>query len=67
VRAGRVKLAGAGLHSLAASAAPEMPNLGEWAAVPLRFVFILLLWGPLGEEVGWRGGYARPDRTPVDL
>jgi uncharacterized protein len=28
---------------------------GTWSTVPLHFVYLLVLGGPLGEEPGWRG------------
>lgn len=34
---------------------PEFPNLSNPAILPIAFVFILLLGGPLQEEFGWRG------------
>lgn len=35
--------------------APEMPALARPYELPIAFVFILLLGGPLQEEFGWRG------------
>lgn len=35
--------------------APEMPALARPYELPIVFVFILLLGGPLQEEFGWRG------------
>jgi membrane protease YdiL (CAAX protease family) len=49
------KLAGAAIVALAGSGIYEMPNLAHWTALPLRFLMILFLGGPLGEEIGWRG------------
>jgi membrane protease YdiL (CAAX protease family) len=37
----------------------ELPKIGNWAAVAVLFLFTLILGGPLGEEIGWRG-YALP-------
>jgi membrane protease YdiL (CAAX protease family) len=49
------KLAGSWVVSFGGGGTYEMPNLSNWSAVPQRFVLILLLGGPLGEEIGWRG------------
>ncbi len=34
---------------------PDMPALADPVAIPVAFVYILLLGGPLQEEFGWRG------------
>jgi len=39
----------------ATGAAPELPWAGNLALLPLAFVYIFLLGGPLQEEFGWRG------------
>jgi membrane protease YdiL (CAAX protease family) len=39
--------------------APDYANLEKWYLLPLVFVQVLLLGGPLQEEIGWRG-YALP-------
>jgi hypothetical protein len=44
-----------GLHVLKGGSFPGLGDVDRWLAVPLTFVFVLLLGGPLGEEVGWRG------------
>lgn len=49
------KLAGASVFALAGGGSYAMPNLSQWSAVPLRFLMMLFLGGPLGEEIGWRG------------
>lgn len=35
--------------------APKMPAIAQPVGLPVAFVFILLLGGPLQEELGWRG------------
>jgi hypothetical protein len=49
------KVAGAAASSLTGGGPHEMPNLAQWSALPLRFLMILFLGGPLVEEIGWRG------------
>lgn len=49
------KLAGAAAFALADGASYPMPNLSQWSAVPVRFLMMFFLGGPLGEEIGWRG------------
>ena len=44
-----------GLHLLKGGTFPGLGDVDRWLAVPATFVFVLLLGGPLGEEVGWRG------------
>ena len=44
-----------GLHILKGGSYPGLTDLDRWLAVPSTFVFVLLLGGPLAEEVGWRG------------
>jgi membrane protease YdiL (CAAX protease family) len=43
------------LAVLAGAERPELPALAQPAALPIAFVVILLLGGPLQEELGWRG------------
>ena len=33
----------------------ELQFRGEWSTLPLHFVYLMALGGPLGEEPGWRG------------
>ncbi|MDQ6710024.1 MAG: CPBP family intramembrane metalloprotease [Candidatus Dormibacteraeota bacterium] len=44
-----------GMHVANHGTVPGIGDLGHWLALPLTFVFVLLLGGPLGEELGWRG------------
>jgi membrane protease YdiL (CAAX protease family) len=44
-----------GVHMLKGGTVPGITDLGHWLALPLTFVFVLVLGGPLGEELGWRG------------
>lgn len=56
-----VLVGGALLFSaLAGGTAPAMPALAQPATLPIAFVFILLLGGPLQEEFGWRGTLLDP-------
>ena len=43
------------LHILKGGSFPGLTDVDRWLAVPTTFAFVLLLGGPLGEEVGWRG------------
>lgn len=45
-----------GGHVLLGGTAPDYVPLGvRWLIVPVNFVLVLLIGGPLGEEFGWRG------------
>ena len=44
-----------GLHILKGGTFPGLTDVDRWLAVPTTFAFVLILGGPLGEEVGWRG------------
>ncbi len=46
---------GALAFAVAQGETPEYPWAGEPIVLPVAFVFILLLGGPLQEEFGWRG------------
>jgi uncharacterized protein len=48
-----------GLVVLTGAPRPPLPALGQWLALPLKFLFVILLGGGLWEEIGWRG-YALP-------
>jgi hypothetical protein len=50
-----IRLAGLALHAGATGSIPVLLNLGHWHLALPRFFLILLLGGPLGEEIGWRG------------
>lgn len=50
-----IRFAVLGLHILKGGAFPGLTDIDRWLAVPMTFVFVLVLGGPLGEEVGWRG------------
>jgi len=43
------------LAILAGDPMPEMPALTNLGTLPIAFIYILLLGGPLQEEFGWRG------------
>lgn len=43
------------LSVLTGDPAPDMPALADPLVIPIAFVYILLLGGPLQEEFGWRG------------
>ena len=43
------------LAVLTGEAVPEMPALANPLAIPIAFVYIFFLGGPLQEEFGWRG------------
>jgi membrane protease YdiL (CAAX protease family) len=47
------------LFVLLGNETPEYANLDKWYLLPLIFIQVLLLGGPLQEEIGWRG-YALP-------
>ena len=49
------RLCGAAVWSVVTGAWPAMPNLLRVGDVLPRFVMMILLGGPLGEEPGWRG------------
>ncbi|MBX7223567.1 MAG: CPBP family intramembrane metalloprotease [Blastocatellia bacterium] len=42
-------------YCVANSVQPAFENLHNWVYFPLLFVVILIIGGPLGEEIGWRG------------
>jgi len=44
-----------GVHALKGGTVPGLTDFGHLLTLPLTFVFVLLLGGPLGEELGWRG------------
>lgn len=44
-----------GMHVAKGGTAPGLGDVGHWLGLPLTFLFVLLLGGPLGEELGWRG------------
>jgi len=48
-----------GLHFLKGGTFPGLTEADRWLAFPATFAFVLILGGPLGEEVGWRG-YSQP-------
>lgn len=51
-----VMLIATGGHVLLGGAAPDYVPFGvRWLLVPVNFVLVLLIGGPLGEEFGWRG------------
>lgn len=43
------------VHVLKGGLVPEFDDPARWSAVPLTFVYVLLIGGPTGEEFGWRG------------
>ena len=43
------------VHVLLGGTAPPYPPLSRWPWVAFNFVAVLLVGGPLGEELGWRG------------
>lgn len=43
------------LAVLTGDPAPELPALADPITIPVAFLYILLLGGPLQEEFGWRG------------
>jgi len=51
-----VMLLAVGGHVLLGGTAPDYVPMGtRWLVVPVNFVLVLLIGGPLGEEFGWRG------------
>lgn len=51
-----VMLLAMGGHILLGGTAPDYVPFGaRWLLVPVNFVLVLLIGGPLGEEFGWRG------------
>jgi hypothetical protein len=44
-----------GLHVALGGAVPDFPGPSRWPLVALNLVLVLLVGGPLGEELGWRG------------
>jgi len=51
-----VMLVATGGHVLLGGTAPDYTPFGaRWLLVPINFVLVLLIGGPLGEEFGWRG------------
>ena len=44
-----------GLHVALGGAAPDFPKPSRWPLVAVNLVLVLLVGGPLGEELGWRG------------
>ncbi len=51
-----VMLLAMGGHVLLGGTAPDYVPFGvRWLIVPLNFVLVFLIGGPLGEEFGWRG------------
>ena len=54
-----VMLTAVGLDVLLGADAPSFPAPGRWPLVAVNFLAVLLIGGPLGEELGWRG-YALP-------
>ncbi len=56
-------LAAMGLHVLLGGTAPAYPEASRWPLIGVNFVAVLLIGGPLGEELGWRG-FALPHLEP---
>ncbi len=54
-----VMLIAMGIHVLLGGEHPAYPPAARWPLVIVNFAIVLLLGGPLGEEIGWRG-YALP-------
>jgi membrane protease YdiL (CAAX protease family) len=48
-------LTAVGLDVLLGGTSPSFPGLGLWPLVAVNFLAVLLIGGPLGEELGWRG------------
>jgi hypothetical protein len=44
-----------GLHFALGGVAPDFPGPSRWPLVAVNLVLVLLVGGPLGEELGWRG------------
>jgi membrane protease YdiL (CAAX protease family) len=47
------------VHVASGGTWPDYPEAGRWPLFGLNFIAVLLVGGPLGEELGWRG-YALP-------
>ena len=43
------------VHVLKGGTFPDLGDPMRWLSVPLTFVFVLAIGGPIGEEFGWRG------------
>jgi membrane protease YdiL (CAAX protease family) len=50
-----VMLVAMGLHVLLGGTAPAYPDASRWPLIGVNFIVVLLIGGPLGEELGWRG------------
>ena len=48
-------LTAVGLDVLLGGTPPAFPAPGRWPLVAVNFLAVLLIGGPLGEELGWRG------------
>jgi membrane protease YdiL (CAAX protease family) len=48
-------LMAAAIHVTLGGTLPHSPATGQWMLVILNFFLVLLVGGPLGEELGWRG------------
>jgi membrane protease YdiL (CAAX protease family) len=48
-------LAAMGVHVLLGGTALPYPPLSRWPWVAVNFGLVVLVGGPLGEELGWRG------------
>ena len=48
-------LIAAAVHALTTGSAPALQRLDQWYMVVPIAALILVLGGPLGEEIGWRG------------
>ena len=44
-----------GMYVALGGAAPDFPEPSRWPLVAVNLVLVLLIGGPLGEELGWRG------------
>jgi hypothetical protein len=55
-------LAATAIHVALGGDWPDYPPPERWSLFPINFVAVLMLGGPLGEELGWRG-YALPMMT----
>lgn len=54
-----VMLCALGIHALSGGVMPALPAVGRLPMFIANFGLVLLIGGPLGEELGWRG-YAMP-------